>query len=67
MPDLQPAAMLATVSKHAIAGIVAIVAGVIVVGFGVVKLAAKTAMAFLLPLVGVVVIVIGILFVTRAI
>ena len=67
MPDLQPAAMLATVSKHAIAGVVAIVAGVIVVGFGVVKLAAKTAMGFLLPLAGVVVIVIGILFVTRTI
>ncbi len=67
MPDLQPAATLATVSKHAIAGIVAIVAGVIIVGFGAVKLAAKTAMAFFLPLAGVAVIVIGILFVTRTI
>jgi hypothetical protein len=67
MPDLQPAALIATVSKHDIGGIVAIVIGAIVIVLGVAKLAARTAMAFLLPLVGVVVVVIGILLFTRTI
>jgi len=67
MPDLQPAALLATVSKHDIGGILAIVVGAIAIVLGVAKLAAKTAIAFLLPIAGVVVIVIGILLFTRTI
>ena len=54
-------AVLATVSKHDIAGIVAIVVGVIVVGLGLVRAALRTAMLT----VGLIVVVVGILFFTR--
>jgi hypothetical protein len=57
------AAVLGTVSKHAIAGVVAIVIGVLVVGFGLVRAAIRTAMLF----IGVIVVVIGILLATRTI
>jgi hypothetical protein len=57
------AAVLATVSKHAIAGIVAIVVGVAVVLLGLVKAAIRMAMLF----VGVIVVVLGILLATRVI
>jgi hypothetical protein len=57
------AAVLATVSKHAIGGIVAIVIGVLVVLFGLVKAAIRTAMLF----IGVIVVVVGILLATRTI
>jgi hypothetical protein len=61
--SLNSAAVFATVSKHAIGGIVAIVVGVLAVLFGLVKTAIRTAMLF----VGVVIVVLGILLATRTI
>jgi len=53
--------ILATVSKHDIAGIVVILVGVFVLGLGIMRAAIRTAMLF----AGVIVLVIGILLVTR--
>ena len=67
MHDLQSAVIVGTVSKHDVGGIIAIVVGVLIVVLGFAKVAAKTAMAFLFPLAGIVVVVLGILLLTRAI
>lgn len=56
-------AVLATVSKHAISGIIALVVGVIVLAYGLMRAAARAAMMF----AGAIVIIIGILLLTRTI
>jgi hypothetical protein len=53
--------VLATISKHDIGGIIAIVAGVVVLAFGLLRAAIRTAMLAL----SAVVVVIGILLLTR--
>jgi hypothetical protein len=55
--------VVATISKHHISGIIAIIAGAVVVGIGVVRAALRVAMLA----VGSVVVVIGILLFTRTI
>ncbi len=59
------AAVIATMSKHDKAGIAAIVVGAILVLFGAVRVAGRAARATLLPIIGVVIIIFGILFFTR--
>jgi predicted membrane protein len=59
------AAVLATLSKHDEVGIAAVVVGLIIVGLGFVRVAGRAARAVLVPIVGVVVIIVGILFFTR--
>ena len=61
--SLSSAALLGTVSKHATAGIIAIVIGALAFLLGLVKTAVRTVML----LVGVGVVVIGILLATRTI
>ncbi|MCU1492908.1 MAG: hypothetical protein JWO62_672 [Acidimicrobiaceae bacterium] len=60
------AAVLAGMSKHDDAGIAAIVVGIVLVALGALRVAGRTAQAMLIPVAGVVVIIIGILFFTRA-
>jgi hypothetical protein len=60
---LSSATTLANVSKHASAGIAAIVIGVLAVGFGLVKAAVRAAMLA----IGVIIVVLGILLATRTI
>lgn len=55
--------VLATISKHDIAGIVAILIGVAVVGLGIMRAVARTA----LLAVGAIVVIVGILLVSRTI
>jgi hypothetical protein len=55
--------VLATVSKHDIGGIIAIVVGIVVVIFGLMRAAIRAAMLVL----GVVVVLIGLLLLTRTI
>jgi hypothetical protein len=55
--------VLATVSKHDIGGIIAIVVGIVVVVFGLMRAAIRAAMLVL----GVVVVLIGVLLLTRTI
>jgi type IV secretory pathway VirB2 component (pilin) len=55
--------LLASISKHHLAGIIAVVVGVIVVGFGLLRSAMRVAFS----VVGIVVVVLGILVFTRAI
>ena len=57
------AAVFAAISKHAIGGIIAIVVGVIAIGFGLLRTAMRAVMLF----AGVAVVVIGVLLATRAI
>ena len=52
-------------SKHDLAGTVAVVVGLAVVVFGVMRVMARVAGAAILPLVGLVVIIVGVLFFTR--
>ena len=65
MDSTTTAAVLASVSKHDEAGIAAVVVGLILVGIGAVRVAGRAARAMLIPIVGVVVIILGILFFTR--
>jgi hypothetical protein len=67
MHGVTTAAVLAGMSKHDDAGIAAIVVGAILVAFGALRVAGRAARAMLIPIVGIVVIVIGVLFFTRAI
>ena len=55
--------LLATISKHDIGGIIAILVGIAVLGLGLARAAIRTALLFLVAIV----IVVGILLVTRAI
>ena len=59
--------LLATVSKHEIGGIVGIVVGVILVIFGWLRVMAKAAGAILIPIVGLIVILLGVLLYTHVI
>jgi len=52
-------------SKHDLAGTVAVVVGLAVVVLGVVRVMAKVAGATILPLIGGVIVIVGILFFTR--
>jgi len=61
------AMLLATVSKHDIAGIVAIIAGVALLGFAAVRVTAKLAGAALFAALGAIAVLIGILMFARAI
>jgi hypothetical protein len=61
MPDSQ--FVVATISKHDIGGIIAIVLGVIVLAFGLLRAAIRTAML----VVAAVIVVVGVLLLTRAI
>lgn len=60
-------ALLAAVSKHDIAGIVAVIAGIALLGFAATRVAAKVAGAGLIAAVGAVAVLIGILMFARAI
>ena len=59
------AAVLATLTKHDEVGIAAVVVGLIIVGLGFVRVAGRAARAMLVPIVGVALIIVGILFFTR--
>lgn len=63
MGNIASQGILATLSKHDVAGIVAILVGILVVGVGIIKAVARTA----LLAAGAVVVVVGILLVTRTI
>jgi hypothetical protein len=66
MDSSTTAAVLAAFSKHDEAGLAAVIVGVIVIALGAVRVAGRAARAMLLPIVGVVIVVLGILFFTRA-
>ena len=66
MHDLVGAgSVLATLSKHRIAGIVGIALGAVLVIFGGLRTLSKVATAPLVPLLGVAVIVLGVLLFAR--
>lgn len=68
MHDLSGAGtVFATISKHHIGGIVAIVIGALILVFGGARMMAKVATAPLIPLLGIAVVVLGILIFTRVI
>ncbi len=52
-------------SKHDLAGTIAVIVGAAIIVFGVIRLTARVAGAAILPLIGLVVVIIGILFFTR--
>jgi hypothetical protein len=52
-------------SKHDLAGVVAVVVGVAIVVFGAIRVMARVAGAIILPVIGLVILIIGILFFTR--
>jgi hypothetical protein len=60
-------AILATVDKHDLGGTIVVVVGVALVVLGAIRMAAKAASAFLIPLAGLVVLIVGILLFTRTI
>jgi len=53
--------VVATVSKHAIGGIIALVIGAVVVAFGLMRAAIRAAML----VIGVIVVLVGVLLLTR--
>lgn len=65
--DLGSGAVLATLSKHRIGGLVAIVIGALVVIFGGIRMMSKVATAPLVPLLGIAVVVLGIMLFARVI
>jgi uncharacterized membrane protein len=64
---MHDSALLASISKHTIGGIIFLVIAVALIAWGVVKIAAKAAGAVLWPLLGVVAVIIAILLFTRAV
>jgi hypothetical protein len=64
---MHDAALLASISKHTIGGIVFVVIAIALIAWGVVKIAAKAAGAVLWPLLGLVAIIVAILLFTRAV
>jgi hypothetical protein len=60
-------AVLATISKHQVAGIVAVVAAVLLLVFGGFRIASRAAGAALLPALGVLAAIVAVLMFTRAI
>lgn len=61
------AALLASISKHTIGGIIFVVIAIALIAFGVVKIAAKAAGAVLWPLLGILAVIIAVLLFTRAV
>lgn len=59
--------VLAATSKHQLAGIVAIVLGVVLVGLGAMRVIGRAASAAVVPLVGAAVVIFGILVFTRVV
>lgn len=60
-----PGELLGTVSKHHVAGIVAIVVGAILLLLGLARLAGRLMIGAFVPAVGIVILVIGILLYAR--
>ena len=52
-------------SKHDLAGTIAIVVGLAIVVFGVMRVMARVAGAVILPAIGLVIVIVGVLFFTR--
>jgi uncharacterized membrane protein len=61
------AALVASISKHTIGGIVFVVIAVALIAFGAVKIVARAAGAVLWPLLGVLAVIIAVLLFTRAV
>ena len=59
--------IVASISKHDLGGTVVVVVGVVLIVLGGLRMAAKAASAFLIPIAGLVVLVVGILLFTRTI
>jgi hypothetical protein len=64
---MHDSALLASISKHTIGGIIFLVIAVALIAWGVVKITAKAAGAVLWPLLGVVAIIVAVLLLTRAV
>jgi hypothetical protein len=64
---MHDAALVASISKHTIGGIVFVVIAVALIAWGVVKIAAKAAGAVLWPLLGVLALIIAVLLFVRAV
>ena len=60
-------ALIATVNKHHVGGIIAVIVGVALLGFAATRVAARAAGAALFVGAGAVVVLIGILLFTRAV
>ena len=52
-------------SKHDLAGTIAVVVGLAIVVFGAMRVMARVAGAAILPVIGLVVLIVGVLFFTR--
>jgi hypothetical protein len=61
------AALMATVDKHHVAGIVGIVVGGLILVVGGIRFITKASEAFLIPLAGIVIVVLGLLTYFRTI
>ena len=59
--------IVATISKHDVGGAIVVVVGVLLVILGGLRMAAKAASAFLIPIAGIAVLVVGTLLFTRTI
>ncbi len=59
------ASVLATLSKHHVAGIVGIVVGALLVVVGGIRVALRVSRAIIVPIVGLVIVVLGILVYAR--
>jgi hypothetical protein len=64
---MHDAALLASISKHTIGGIVFVVIAIALIAWGIVKIVAKAAGAVLWTVLGVLAIIIAVLLFTRAI
>jgi hypothetical protein len=64
---MHDSALLATISKHTIGGIVFVVIAIALIAWGVVKIAARAAGAVLWPLLGILAAIIAVLLFTRAV
>ena len=60
-------AVLLALSKHHVSGIIGIIVGIIVIGFGGLRIMQRAAGAMMFAFVGLVVVILGILLYTRAI
>jgi uncharacterized membrane protein len=67
MDHVTSQALLATVSKHDIAGVVAAIVALVLLVFGFARIAAKAAGAVLWPVLGVLAAVVAVLMFTRAV
>ncbi|HUY30932.1 MAG TPA: hypothetical protein VMV02_08070 [Acidimicrobiales bacterium] len=68
MHDLSTGAgVLATVNKHHLAGIVGIVAGVVLAALGATKVIGRTVAIMVFPIVGLVIALVGVLLYARVV